>query len=551
LCFDFLQPGNVFYNFPLMPRWSVRLSPLLILTSVLFAQTTTPALSKPSSTTRPSPAPTARIYDRRLRFQITISSAATDVPVSGRLLVLMSRTAPTHEYLEPPYGKETESVWIAARDVVTTRPTGKIDLDPDQIAFPTPFAKAPAGDYWVMAVLDRNHDAAYRFLTPGDLVMKPVKMLALHPTLAGTVKLTLDQKIPEKPTADVPDGVDTLDFVSPSLTAFWGRDIRMRGWVVLPPSYRKNNDHYPVVYWTHGFGARLDDLLHVADKIKGKTADKKYPEMIWVVLDESFPSGTHEFADSVNNGPWGKALTEELIPYLESRYRMDARSTGRFLTGHSSGGWATMWLQVRYPTIFGGTWSTAPDPTDFHSFTGPDLVSSPLQNFYRDPNGHPWPLVRIKNVNVEALEEYARQEAVVGPVGGQIASFEWVFSPRCADGRPCPLFDRVTGDVDPVIAKYWEDHYDIAHLVQARWPEIGPDLKGKIHLIVGTWDTFHLDEPAHKLQAVLDALGADAHFTFIPERDHFNLYGRDLDEQIAREMYQVARPEAQTMLNPK
>ena len=525
-----------------MPHRLIKLLPVLILTSALFAQTTTPAPPKAGSTTRQAPAPAARVYDRRLRFQITISPEATDVPVSGRLLVLMSRTAPTHEFLEPPYGKETNSVWIAARDISTTRPTEKIDLDPDQIAFPSPFSKAPAGDYWIMAMLDRNHDAAYRFLTPGDLVMKPVKVLALHPALAGTVKLTLNQKIPEQPAVDVPDGVDTLDFVSPSLTAFWGRDIHMLGWIVLPPSYHKSNDHYPVVYWTHGFGARLDDLLHVAAKIKGKTGDKKYPEMIWVVLDESLPSGTHEFADSVNNGPWGKALTEELIPYLESHYRMDARSAGRFLTGHSSGGWATMWLQVRYPTIFGGAWSTSPDPTDFHTFTGPDLVSSPLQNFYRDSNGRPWPLVRIKNMNVEALEEYVKQEAVVGPVGGQIASFEWVFSPRCPDGRPCPLFDRVTGDVDPAIAKYWEDHYDIAHLVQVRWPEIGPDLKGKIHLIVGTWDTFHLDEPAHKLQAVLEALGADAHFTFIPERDHFNLYGGNLDEQIAHEMYQVARP---------
>ena len=534
-----------------MPHPSKILLPILILVSALFAQSTASAPPKPSSTTRPAPAPTAHVYERRLRFRITISNAATSTPVSGRLLVLMSRTAPTHEYLEPPYGKETNSVWIAARDIVTTRPTEKIDLDPDQIAFPTPFSKAPAGDYWIMGMLDRNHDAAYRFLTPGDLVMKPTKVTALRPAIAGTLKLTLNQKIPDPPAAEVPDGVDPLDFVSPSLTAFWGRDIHMRGWVVLPPSYHKANDHYPVVYYTHGFGARLDDLLHVANKIKDKTAAGKYPEMIWVVLDESFPSGTHEFADSVNNGPWGTALTEELIPYLESRYRMDARSTGRFLTGHSSGGWATMWLQVRYPTVFGGTWSTSPDPTDFHSFTGPDLVSLPLGDFYRDPNGHPWPLVRIDNVNVETLEQYAHQEAVVGPFGGQIASFEWVFSPRCPDGRPCPLFDRVTGDVDPVIAKYWEDHYDIAHLVQTRWPEIGPDLKGKIHLIVGTWDTFHLDEPAHKFQAVLDTLGADAHFTFVPERDHFNLYGRDLDEQIAREMYRVARPEAQTMLNPK
>ena len=169
-------------------------------------------------------------------------------------------------------------------------------------------------------------------------------------------------------------------------------------------------------------------------------------------------------------------------------------------------------------------------------------MSTPPQNFYHAPNGHPWPLVRINNVDVESLEQYARQEAVVGPVGGQMASFEWVFSPRCPDGRPCQIFDRAIGNVNVEVAKYWEDHYDIAHLVQSRWSEVGPDLKGKIHLIVGTWDTFHLDEPAHKLQTVLDSLGAEAHFTFIPERDHMNLYEGGLDEKIAQEMYQVARP---------
>ena len=485
---------------------------------------------------------TARPFDRRLKFRVTISPNAIDVPVRGRLLVLMSRTAPQRDYLEPSYGRETESVWIAARDIPTTRPGGTVELDPDQVAFPHPLSNAPAGDYWVMAMLDRSNDAAYRFLTAGNLVMKAIKISALRPAMAGAVKLVLDRRIPDSPPPAIPEGVEALDFASPSLTAFWGREIHMRGWIVLPPSYNRGSEHFPVVYYTHGFGARLDDLVGVATKIQDKTAAKKYPEMIWVVLDESLPSGTHEFADSVNNGPWGKALTEELIPYLESRYRMDAHTNGRFLTGHSSGGWATMWLQTRYPKVFGGTWSTAPDPTDFHSFTGPDLVSTPPQNFYRAATGHPWPLVRIDNVDVESLAQYAKQEAVIGPVGGQMASFEWVFSPRCPDGRPCQIFDRVTGDVNAQVAKYWEEHYDIAHLVQSRWSEIGPDLKGKIHLIVGTWDTFHLDEPAHKLQAVLDSLNADAHFTFIPERNHMNLYEGELDEKIAQEMYQVARP---------
>ena len=106
-------------------------------------------------------------------------------------------------------------------------------------------------------------------------------------------------------------------------------------------------------------------------------ADGTLPEMINVYLDGSCPMGHHEFADSANDGPWGQALTKEFIPYLESKFRMDAVPSGRLLTGHSSGGWSTLWLQVNYPEVFGGTWSTSPDPVDFRSFSGADLTKLP------------------------------------------------------------------------------------------------------------------------------------------------------------------------------
>ncbi len=144
----------------------------------------------------------------------------------------------------------------------------------------------------------------------------------------------------------------------------------------LPPGYDEySTETYPTAYWTHGFGGGLEGALVEGLALRGRMADEKMPPMIWVMLDESIPEGTHEFADSVNNGPWGAALTTEFIPYLESKYRMDARVTSRFLNGHSSGGWATLQLEVNYPNIFGGTWSTSPDPSDFHDFTGPDLYA--------------------------------------------------------------------------------------------------------------------------------------------------------------------------------
>jgi hypothetical protein len=272
------------------------------------------------------------------------------------------------------------------------------------------------------------------------------------------------------------------------------------------------------------------------------------PEMIWVMLDQSFPTGTHEFADSVNNGPWGQALTAELIPHLESKYRMDGRPSGRFLTGHSSGGWTSLWLQVAYPRVFGGTWPTSPDPSDFRDFTGADIYA-PHANMYHTAEGSKIMLVRRPGMAEIPMEDFAKQEWVLGGYGGQMASFDWVFSPRGADGRPMQLFDRLTGDINPQVAAYWGEHYDIARKLRREWPKAGKELKGKIHLIVGTADTFHLERPAHLLEAVLKELGGEPNFRYLEGRTHGDLYqvGNDhngLLNQIAHEMYAVARPGA-------
>jgi len=339
-----------------------------------------------------------------------------------------------------------------------------------------------------------------------------------------------------------------LDFVSPALTRFWGRQIHMRGWVLLPPGYDGHTkDHYPTVYFTHGFGGTLRGLRsRYAPVLYDRMKQEKMPEMIWVLLDESSPTGTHEFADSVNNGPWGTALTTELIPNIEAAYRMDARTSGRFLQGHSSGGWATLWLQTHYPKVFGGTWSTSPDPSDFHEFSTIDIYA-PRANFYHAPGGAPNPILRDHGQPHATMQQLAGLESVLGDYGGQLASFEWVFSPRGPDGRPEPLFNRATGDIDPTVAASWRSHYDIVEYLRGNWKTLGPDLQGKIHLIVGTDDTFYLDGAAHSLESTLKQLGGDPHFTFLPGRSHFNVYveGDDrwaLFDRIAAEMYKIARP---------
>ena len=67
------------------------------------------------------------------------------------------------------------------------------------------------------------------------------------------------------------------------------------------------------------------------------------------------------------------------------------------------------------------------------------------------------------------------------------------------------------------------------------------------HIIVGTADTFHLDESVRLLDAELKKLGSDARIEYLEGRDHFNLYEGGLGDRIAKEMYAVARPKAKAV----
>ena len=477
---------------------------------------------------------------------------------SGRLLVfvkeLKNGAKPDEEVDFSPFAPT--DVTIAGREVAALDPGNEARIDGETDVYPAPmsFLFLAGSTYEVQAVLDRNHDYNYAGRSDGDLVSKVVVVRS-----GDIPTLTLDSEVPPldqaaalaRAPAAVRDRLTTwlprvkpLDFQSKAMTAFRAAPTSIRGWIALPPGY-DGTKRFPTVYSDSGYGGSLLSIKGAAANMMADMASGKAPPMIWVYLDHSGATGTHEFADSANNGPWGTALTSELIPWLERTYRMDATPRGRFLTGHSSGGWSTLWLQVRYPKIFGGSWPTSPDPSDFHDFTGVDLYA-PNANFYTRPDGQPNPLVRAGGKVVGTMAQFARSEAVMGPYGGQMASFEWVFSPRGADGRPLPVFDRYTGKVDPAVAAYWIAHYDIAHILQRDWKTLKPDLDGKIHLTVGTADTFYLDGPAHRLEAVMKALGAKTDFRYLPGKTHFDLYARDGDnmamlKDIAWEMYAVAR----------
>lgn len=459
---------------------------------------------------------------------------------SGRVLlfaqsVVPGQDAPTSVLADPFFNKGN---FVMAREIRGAPGGSSITLDGDDAAYPAPLSALPAGDYWVQAVLDRDHDQAYVGRADGGDAVSQVARMSL-PSGALTAPLALTTEIPDLPLwetsrgpmftpqnrAIIDDRIKPIAFVSPALTAFHGRDVVMKGLVLLPDAYHQGEETYPVVYFTHGFGGGLRSMSDTALDVFRAMHQGTMPPMIWVFLDQSTAFGTHEFADSVNNGPWATALTAELIPYLEGRYRTDGVASSRFLMGHSSGGWAMLWLQVNYPRMFGGAWISAPDLTSLRRYEGVDLDD---------------PAARI-------VSEMGRMEAVLGEYGGQASSFEAVFSPRGADGRPMPLYDRATGAIDRHVADHWRTHWDVNALIVERWPTIGEALDGKLHVWVGEDDQFGLDQSVRDLEQTLAALGGRGQFAYLPGKGHFDLYqvGDDrqaLRREMAWQMWRRARP---------
>lgn len=465
-----------------------------------------------------------------VEFELRFPAATRPEPYTGRVYLFFGKNPRREPRTGPDWFRPEPFV---ALDVKNWKPDEPLRLGTSSgdrlLAYPKPLAELDLKDHSVQAVVRFNPHERTVGTGPGNGYSAVTAVKEVEGSAAAQT-LIVDKRVPE-PKFPENDWCKLLKVKSTLLSEFYRRDVFLQATVLLPASYREQPERrYPVICTVPGFGGTH---LHGVRQEPLKETNEGGVEFLRLLLDPSCPLGHHVFADSANNGPVGRALVEEFIPELDRQYRTVAKPTARFLTGHSSGGWSTLWLQVNYPDTFGGTWSTAPDPVDFRDFQRIDMYRAG-ENMYRDAAGERRPLARMNGQVALWYDNFDRMEEIVG-YGGQLHSFEAVFSPRGTDGAPQRAWNRATGDVDTAVTRTWEK-YDIRLILETRWPELRPKLAGKLHVIMGDADTFYLEGATRLLHESLRKLGSDAVVEMVPGKTHFDLLTADLTQRIRREM---------------
>lgn len=448
-----------------------------------------------------------------LRIEVTVAPGLLPKPTDGRLLVVMRPAGQTDEE-EPRHsigntGRNAPPVFGADVNGFDAGVTGIIDRSCE--AFPIEnLSHLPAGDYVVQAVFDWNPDLRLPD-APANLYSPPQR-LHLDPAADATVKLTLSKQIPPERLPPDTEAVSYLKFESKLLSRFHGRPIYLRAGVALPRNFgNESSRKYPLLVVVGGYGSRYTSIAGWA--ARSRRADLP---MILLHLDGAGPYGDPYQVNSDNNGPFGDAITQELIPYVEQRYRGIGEPYARFTTGTSTGGWVSLALQVFYPEFFNGCWSFAPDPVDFRAYE--------LINIYEDKNAYVnrFGFERPAKRNVWGDTMYnVRHECQVENVLGRgnrwwVSGKDWcawnaTFGPRGEDGLPKPLWHPKTGAIERSVTEHWQK-YDLRLVLTKNWAELGPKLKGKLHVYVGDADDYFLNNAVRLLDMALKSPRLDPPF---------------------------------------
>lgn len=487
-------------------------------------------------------------------FEIKLPTGAEAGPLDGRLLLFLS----TQEGAEPRFqiSDEVDTQQFFGLDVENAKSGQMIAFDTKAAGYPRKaWSEIAPGDYYVQALLhryetfkrsdghtvklpmDRGEGQNWR-TAPGNLYSQPIK-IRFDPKSKTVIKLALDQVNPPLPDPATKQTkyIKYVKIKSKKLSEFWGRDMHLAAWVLLPEGFDEHPEaRYPLcLFHGHfpdefsGFSetpppADMDTStysprfgIYGYNKVVAQEAYDMYkkwtspafPRYLVVEIQHANPFYDDSYAvNSANIGPYGDAIMYELLPEIERQFRGIGQGWARFTYGGSTGGWEALAAQVFYPDEFNACFAACPDPITFESYT--------MVNLYEDKNAYYWegpfkktPKPGKRNYLGEmlcTLEDMNRREAVLGSrgrSGDQWDIWQAVYSPVGADGYPKPIWDKQTGVIDASVAAYWKEKYDLMHILKRDWKTLGPKLTGKIHIYCGDMDNYYLNNAVYRMEDFL------------------------------------------------
>jgi hypothetical protein len=484
------------------------------------------------------------------QFSISFPKERSAQPIDGRVLLVLSTDPSAEPRTQVGITYKTQQVF--GLDVDGLAPGQAVVLGDNAFGYPVRFLRdVKPGDYYVQAVLHRYEtfhrsdghtvklpmdrgEGQHWNLAPGNLYSRPQKITV--GSGASPVPIALDQEItPIDPPKDT-KYIRHLRMQSPLLTGFWGRPMFLSANVLVPEGFDEHpNARFPLMIAEdhfnddfHGFRTEPPDpnlkpdyseRFHIsgynriqeeeAYKFFQRWTAKDFPRYLVVEINHANPYYDDSYAvDSANLGPYGQAIETELIPAIEKQFRAIGAGWARFVWGGSTGGWESLAVQIFYPDHYNGAFVACPDPVDFHAYTNINLyedrnafyLEGPFlrvaQPTYRDYLGRVLATAQSANQYELALGSHGRS-------GEQFDIWQAVYGPVGKDGYPQPILDKETGVIDHDVAGYWKEHYDLTAILARNWEKLGPKLRGKLHIYVGSADNYMLNDAVYLLEDFL------------------------------------------------